>query len=189
MIAPNNFARPYPVREVFFSLQGEGARSGSAAVFVRFADRGDQCEHLDAADLVARVKAADIVSVGCGWVVLKGGATAVAFDTPLRDALRHAGYRIAVEIDGGRALKASPDYVSVLPEPGAACSLQHASECRIVLDEGQYPDAAQAAMASRSTEVFVTPREIGAAAWVVGFVSTNSRYRVSFPLQRSIGIP
>lgn len=211
--------RPYTVRGVRFALEGEGARAGSAGVYLVFSGCNLQCsipaegfnclvdfqhgEKRSVEEILELVRHADRSPKGCGWVVATGGEPTIQFDQRLRDALRGAGYRVAIETNGTRAFKASVDYVVVSPKPRHPCILQHANECRVVLRAGQNPDEAQLAMASRSSILFVSPAarapdaarirewnsepkryadvvDEDAVAWCLDFVSQNPRFRFSF---------
>ncbi|MBN1489136.1 MAG: 7-carboxy-7-deazaguanine synthase QueE, partial [Phycisphaerae bacterium] len=102
--------KTYRVNEIFFSLQGEGVRAGTANLFVRFAGCNEACRvethgfdcdtdfrdgrEMTAAEIVASLRAAD---ARCAWAVLTGGEPALQVDRALIDALRTAGYRLAIE--------------------------------------------------------------------------------------------
>src|SRR5437764_7560125 len=107
----------YTVKELFYTLQGEGANTGRAAIFCRFAgcnlwsgreqDRAtaicDFCdtdflggERLDAAAIVVRVAALE----GPRWVCFTGGEPMLQLDRPLLEALRARGHRAAIETNG-----------------------------------------------------------------------------------------
>ena len=117
----------YTVREIFYTLQGEGARTGRPAVFCRFsgcnlwtgreADRASAvCKFCDtefvgvgldggkfstARELAAAVKAA-WPSNGHGkpYVVCTGGEPLLQLDREAIDALHLAGFEVAVETNG-----------------------------------------------------------------------------------------
>ena len=168
--------KTYVVREIFHSLQGEGARAGSVNVFLRFAFCNLQCsrevegfncdtdfshgERMTAGQIVDAVKAADLTPGGCGWIIATGGEPTLQLDSFLCTALRCAGYNIAIETNGTHQPKVDADaldYIAVSPKPTRPCLLKFADECRIVLKNGQEPDQGQLEMASRSGRVFISP--------------------------------
>src|SRR5207344_885586 len=116
----------YAVKEIFYTLQGEGANAGRAAVFCRFAgcnlwsgreqDRADaQCRFCDT-DFVGtdsdggdRFATAEELAVACGaaagaagpdLVVLTGGEPMLQVDDALIAALHARGFTIALETNG-----------------------------------------------------------------------------------------
>jgi organic radical activating enzyme len=120
--------RPYLVKEIFGpTLQGEGAHAGRACVFLRFAVCNLACtwcdtdfapegaEHLDAAAIVARLLERDVH--GSRMVVVTGGEPTLQWDEPLAAAVRAAGFRVHMESNGTRLLRAPVDWLTVSPKP------------------------------------------------------------------------
>lgn len=152
----------YRVKEIFYTLQGEGARAGRAAVFCRFAgcnlwtgreaDRSHaSCPFCDT-DFVGTdgpgggvfATAADLADAVCAafphvawgrerpYVVFTGGEPALQLDTPLLDLLHGRGYELAVETNGTVALVPGLDWVTVSPKAGAALVLTCGNELKVV---------------------------------------------------------
>lgn len=112
------------VSEVFYSPQGEGARAGSANVFVRFQGCDLACgfcdtdfasgERLTAPQLAERVAR---LMPAPRAVILTGGEPTLQYDQELHDALRGVGVEtIAIETNGGTKPKAPVDWVSCSPK-------------------------------------------------------------------------
>src|SRR5688572_17163598 len=131
-------ASKYGIKEVFATLQGEGAQAGSPAVFLRFAGCNlgyDVCPWCD----TDWVKASHTVDVGgvlhlvreaadAGFgeekpgllLVATGGEPSLQLDRPLADALRERGYRISMESNGARPVDRSlVDWLTVSPKQAA----------------------------------------------------------------------
>ena len=125
----------YGIKEVFGTLQGEGAQAGSPAVFLRFAGCNlgyevcpwcdtdwARAEHvLDLGGTLALVEEAARSAFGGekeGLVlVATGGEPSLQFDRPLADSLRARGYRIAMESNGSRPVDRSlVDWLTVSPK-------------------------------------------------------------------------
>src|SRR5512147_1549241 len=95
----------YRINEIFYSLQGEGVRAGTPALFLRFAGCNQVCttdtvgfdcdtDHaagrdMDLAQIVTSLRKA---GPGCEWVVLTGGEPALQVDRELIYGLHAAGY-------------------------------------------------------------------------------------------------
>jgi 7-carboxy-7-deazaguanine synthase len=133
----------YQVKEIFYTLQGEGANTGHPAVFCRFAgcnlwsgraaDRDlAACRFCDTdfvgtdgtqggkydADTLAQTVAAHwpTASHEGRLVVFTGGEPLLQVDPPLIDALHVQGFRIAVETNGTIAAPAGLDWICVSPK-------------------------------------------------------------------------
>jgi 7-carboxy-7-deazaguanine synthase (Cx14CxxC type) len=159
----------YSVKEIFYTLQGEGLQAGMPAVFCRFAgcnlwtgrerDRDSAvCQFCDT-DFVgtdgtlggkfrsARALAERIASL---WpaedrahrlVVLTGGEPMLQVDAPLVDALHAQGFRIAVETNGTLAAPAGIDWICVSPKAGAPLVQTRGNELKLVYPQpGLMPD-------------------------------------------------
>src|SRR5688572_25780590 len=120
----------YAVKEIYYTLQGEGLNAGRPAVFLRFAgcnlwsgleadrDQGPSCSRWCDTDFVGtdgpgagrfaspRELAAAVANCWPGaarpFVVCTGGEPLLQLDRPLVDALHAAGFEIAVETNGTR---------------------------------------------------------------------------------------
>lgn len=150
----------YSVKELFFTLQGEGAQAGRAAVFCRFAgcnlwtgreqDRATAvCTFCDTdfvgtngegggkfatadelADTIA--KAWPDVAGGKRYVVCTGGEPLLQLDTPLIDALHARGFEIAVETNGTQPAPPGLDWICVSPKADAPLVLTSGHELKLV---------------------------------------------------------
>jgi 7-carboxy-7-deazaguanine synthase len=94
-----------PLAEIFYSLQGEGGRTGQATVFVRVAGCTLACSFCDTDFRVRREMtvtevAAEVLAHGCPWVCLTGGEPTMYDLQTLCDRLHDAGLRLQVETNG-----------------------------------------------------------------------------------------
>ena len=149
----------YAVKEVFLTLQGEGANAGARAVFVRFAGcnlwTGREADRVSAVckfcdtDFVgmdgtgggrfADANAlADAVATEWGegadkrFVVLTGGEPMLQVDAALVDALHARGFRIAIETNGTLAVEPGIDWVCVSPKAGSDVVQTSGDELKLV---------------------------------------------------------
>jgi 7-carboxy-7-deazaguanine synthase len=134
----------YAVKEIYYTLQGEGAQTGRPAVFCRFAgcnlwsgreeDRATATCNFCDTDFVGtdgqgggKFATATDLSRACrqAWkgnsgtppfVVLTGGEPMLQVDTPLIDALHAAGFEIAIETNGTLPVPRSIDWICVSPK-------------------------------------------------------------------------
>jgi 7-carboxy-7-deazaguanine synthase len=155
----------YAVKEIFYTLQGEGANAGRPAVFCRFAG----CNlwsgrEADRAEAVCQFCDTDFVgpdgpgggkfptpealasAVIAAWpagdplarplVVCTGGEPLLQLDPPLIGALHTAGFAIAVETNGTVEPPAGIDWLCVSPKAGAPLVVEAGDELKLV-----YPQA------------------------------------------------
>jgi 7-carboxy-7-deazaguanine synthase (Cx14CxxC type) len=151
----------YAVKEIFYTLQGEGAQAGRAAVFCRFAgcnlwsgreaDRATAvCRFCDT-DFVgtdgaggARFESAQALaaaieqtwpresSLGERFVVCTGGEPLLQLDVRLIEALHALNFEIAVETNGTIAAPAGLDWICVSPKAGAELAQRSGDELKLV---------------------------------------------------------
>lgn len=141
----------YMVKEIFYSLQGEGVRAGTPNVFVRFAgcnlacnvaDHGFDCD----TDFVGGTAyAADeletamrmVADPECDGAILTGGEPSLQVDAALVQYLRAHGWHVAMETNGTRRLRYGLDWICVSPKPGTTINQLDADEVKVVLAAGQ----------------------------------------------------
>jgi organic radical activating enzyme len=128
-------ASKYAIKEVFATLQGEGAQAGTPAVFLRFAgcnlgyDVCPWCDTdwvkatwtLDLADTLDLVHRTAVEGFGAEkpglLLVATGGEPSLQLDRRLSDALRQRGYRISMESNGSRPVDRSlVDWLTISPK-------------------------------------------------------------------------
>jgi 7-carboxy-7-deazaguanine synthase (Cx14CxxC type) len=153
----------YSVKEVFYTLQGEGHHAGRPAVFCRFAgcnlwtgreaDRATAvCRFCDTefvgtdgsgggkfaggAELAAQVASYWPSAAHAGrFVVLTGGEPLLQVDGELIAALHAQGFEIAVETNGTIAAPAGLDWICVSPKAGAPLVQRSGDELKVVVPQ------------------------------------------------------
>ena len=155
----------YLVKEIYYTLQGEGAQVGRPAVFCRFSrcnlwtgkesQRASAiCQFCDtdfvgtdgpgggrfatAADLAQAVSAAwkgDTAGGAEPYVVCTGGEPLLQLDAAAVDAFHDAGFSVAVETNGTQPAPAGLDWICVSPKAGAPLVLEHGDELKLVFPQ------------------------------------------------------
>lgn len=159
----------YSVKEVFYTLQGEGLRAGRPAVFCRFSgcnlwsgredDRQQAvCQFCDtdfvgtdgtlggkyvtAAELAQVIAAQWPVGESHRYVVLTGGEPLLQVDDQLIEALHSEAFEIAVETNGTVVAPAGIDWLCVSPKAGSDWVQRSGDELKLVYPQaGLLPDA------------------------------------------------
>ncbi|MBK8198467.1 MAG: 7-carboxy-7-deazaguanine synthase [Acidobacteria bacterium] len=201
----------YSVKEAFYTLQGEGAHTGRAAVFLRFAgcnlwsglerDRAAAvCRFCDtdfvgtngegggkfreAPTLAAHVAAlwtANAAPGGKPYVVCTGGEPLMQLDEPLIDALHEAGFEIAIETNGTLPAPASIDWICVSPKANAPLALTSGSELKLIYPQDE-PEAQPDRFVSLDFQhFFLQPRDDGPG---VSHVAATADYCLKNPRWR-----
>lgn len=160
----------YAVKEVFYTLQGEGMNAGRPAVFLRFAgcNLWTGREH-DRANAVCQFCDTDFVGIGpdggsfreaaelaaavrARWpgdraghrerplVVCTGGEPLLQLDEPLIAALHGAGFEVAVETNGTQPVPVGIDHLCVSPKAGAPLVARRGDELKLVYPQRE-PEA------------------------------------------------
>lgn len=135
-----------PLVEIFYSLQGEGSRSGQPTVFVRVAGCTLACSFCDTDFRVRREMTvpevvAEVTGYGCPWVCLTGGEPTMYREVgALCDALHAAGLKVQVETNGQHPRPEwGLDHITVSPKESEGgfldpWYLEHATEFKYVVD-------------------------------------------------------
>lgn len=159
----------YSVKEIFYTLQGEGGQTGRAAVFCRFTGCNlwsgreqhraqaicrfcdtdfvgvgpDGGKFADAAALAARIAATwPDAAGGVPYVVCTGGEPLLQLDRALIDALHARGFEVAVETNGTLPAPAGIDWICVSPKAGAPLAQTSGNELKLVYPQaGLVPEA------------------------------------------------
>lgn len=155
----------YAVKEIFYTLQGEGANTGRPAVFCRFAgcnlwtgreeDRAKAiCTFCDTdffgtngpgggkfataealAAAVATTWPASTSPRARRFVVCTGGEPLLQLDEPLVQALHQQGFEIAIETNGTQLPPPGIDWICMSPKAGAPLVLTHGQELKLVFPQ------------------------------------------------------
>jgi 7-carboxy-7-deazaguanine synthase (Cx14CxxC type) len=208
----------YTVKEIFYTLQGEGANTGRAAVFCRFtgcnlwngreSDRAHAvCRFCDTdfvgvspdggrfpdaaalADAIASKWPAEDTS-GQPFVVCTGGEPLLQLDIPLLEALHQRGFFIAVETNGTQPAPDGIDWICVSPKAGADLVLESGHELKLV-----YPqrDAAPEKFETLDFSHWYLqpmdgPDREANTRAAVDYCLTHPRWRLSLQTHKALGI-
>jgi 7-carboxy-7-deazaguanine synthase (Cx14CxxC type) len=168
---------PYVVKEIYYTLQGEGTHVGRPAVFCRFAGcnlwTGREkhrsqavCQFCDTdfvgtdgpgggrfqgpAELAAAVAAAWAGELGPRshpYVVCTGGEPLLQLDKAAVDALHQAGFAVGVETNGTRPAPPGLDWLCVSPKAGTTLVVDRGNELKLVYPQAGAPPSKFAELA------------------------------------------
>lgn len=209
----------YSVKEIFYTLQGEGANAGRPAVFCRFAgcnlwtgreeDRARAvCTFCDT-DFIGtdgpgggKFRSADTLAdaIERAWktqapegrlVVCTGGEPLLQLDAALIDALHARGFEIAIETNG--TLEAPPglDWICVSPKADAPLRLRAGHELKLVYpQEKARPEQFEnLAFGHFFLQPMDGPEAAGNLQAAIAYCLTHPKWRLSLQTHKLIGIP
>lgn len=208
----------YTVREIFFTLQGEGRQAGRAAVFCRFAGcnlwsgrEGDRrtavCAFCDtdfvgvgpdggrfttATELANAVAAAWPTGAtgGVPYVVCTGGEPALQLDDAAVDAFHAAGFEVAIETNGTLSIPDGIDWVCVSPKAGTTLVQQSGDELKLVFPQNGAPPNLFAGL---DFDTFSLQPMDGAdvatnTRLAIAFCLANPQWRLSLQNHKALGL-
>lgn len=188
------------VNEIFYSLQGEGFHTGTAAVFVRLSGCNLRCPFCDT-DHMAGVEMTEdeIVEAAKHYpaplVVVTGGEPSLFLTSSLVDRLHKAGKFVAVETNGTHSLPENVDWITLSPKDAFAQNarpvLTSCDELKVVFDGKPIPDYAYIKADHRFLQPCDTGdarrnREINGAA--VSYIQSHPEWRLSLQTHKILNI-
>ena len=207
----------YAVKEIFKTLQGEGAQMGRAAVFCRFAgcnlwsgreqDRATSvctfCDtdfvgidgtgggrFADADTLADAIEAEWAGPADRRYVVLTGGEPLLQVDDALVAALHARDFEIGVETNGTQLAPTGIDWICVSPKANADLVLRSGHELKLVYPQETAPPERFVHLAFE--HFFLQPMDSPAAAanleTAIAYCTDNPRWRLSLQSHKMIGI-
>ena len=207
----------YSVKEIFLTLQGEGANAGRTAVFCRFAgcnlwsgreeDRASAvCQFCDtdfvgtdgtlggkfaSAEALAQLIAAQWpAGAGKRLVVLTGGEPLLQVDGALVDALHAQAFEIAVETNGTVAPPPGLDWLCVSPKAGSTLVVTEGQELKVVIPQDGLDLDALAALpfAHHFVQAMDGPLARRNTELAIGLCQADPRWRLSVQTHKLLGI-
>lgn len=208
----------YTVKEIFYTLQGEGRNAGRAAVFCRFAGcnlwSGREADRARATCTFCDTDFVGTDGPGGGrfpdpgslaqavadaWagephdrlVVLTGGEPLLQVDSSLVDALHERGFEIAVETNGTLPPPPGLDWICVSPKGTAPLVVARGDELKLVYPQ---PDASPDRFEHLAFDSFVLQpmdgpgREANTQA-AVAYCLAHPRWRLGLQTHKLLGIP
>jgi 7-carboxy-7-deazaguanine synthase (Cx14CxxC type) len=208
----------YQVKEIYYTLQGEGARTGRAAVFLRFAgcnlwsghekDRSRAvCQFCDtdfvgtdgpgggrfanAQALAEAVAATWPQANGAGrYVVCTGGEPLLQLDEPLIAALHDSGFEIGIETNGTLQPPRGLDWICVSPKANAELNLKRGNELKLVYPQADAPPErfAELAFDHFFLQPMDGPQREDNTRAAIDYCLTHPQWRLSLQTHKLIGI-
>jgi len=209
----------YAVKEIYCTLQGEGAQTGRPAVFCRFSgcnlwsgreqDRDDAtCNFCDTdfvgtdgpgggkfGDAAALARACrDAWRGNSGtppYVVLTGGEPMLQVDAALIDALHATGFEVAIETNGTLPVPRTIDWICVSPKAGAGLVQRSGDELKLVYPQAELsPEVIDGLdFTHYLLQPMDGPAQQANLAAAVSYCLAHPKWRLSLQTHKLLGIP
>jgi 7-carboxy-7-deazaguanine synthase len=209
----------YAVKEIFYTLQGEGAQAGRAAVFCRFSGcnlwSGRESDRASAVCKFCDTDFVDVNGPGGGrfrtaeelagavagtwpngpesrrFVVCTGGEPLLQLDHPLIEALHARHFEIAIETNGTIAAPAGIDWICVSPKGGSTLTQTSGDELKMVFPQANVDPREFEGLDFR--HFFVQPMDgpdrVRNTQLAVDYCLEHPRWRLSLQTHKFLGIP
>jgi len=207
----------YAVKEIFYTVQGEGLNAGRPAVFCRFAgcnlwsgreadragalcrfcdtdfvgtDGSDGGRYADAEALARRVAALWPAGPAHRLVVLTGGEPLLQVDAALLEALHAQGFEVAVETNGTIAAPPGIDWICMSPKAGAPIVQTQGQELKLVFpQEGLAPEAVEHLRFEHYLlQPMDGPQQAANVRAALAYCQAHPRWRLSLQLHKLLGV-
>jgi 7-carboxy-7-deazaguanine synthase (Cx14CxxC type) len=207
----------YSVKEMYYTLQGEGAQTGRAAVFLRFAgcnlwtglerDRATAaCRFCDTdfvgtdgpggGKFVTATALADAVAAKWPggprpYVVCTGGEPLLQLDCAAVDALHAQGFAVGIETNGTQLPPVGVDWICVSPKADAELVLTHGNELKLIYPQaGAEPERyADLDFANFFLQPMDSPERDANTRAAIAYCMAHPKWRLSLQTHKLLGIP
>jgi len=199
------------VNEIFYSIQGEGLRTGQATIFIRFTGCNLKCPFCDTTyafdkgrDMSANEIMVTVLNTAkvnkIKWVCLTGGEPLIQDLHDLITMLKRAGFHVAIETNGTCLCYEEVDHITVSPKAQVKFyeynkdTVQNASELKFIIEDTDSIAYAEAFLAQfqfkNDPALFLQPVSNNPVATklCVGHILKDQRFRLGLQIHKFIGV-
>lgn len=189
------------VREIFYSIQGEGAKQGTASIFIRLSNCNLNCWFCDTdwstgTEMSIKEIKKEISKYPCKEIVWTGGEPTLQLTDEILKQFH--GYYHCIESNGTNEIPSLINYIVISPkDTGLHKSIKKVNEIRIPLSSlNDYPDVKEYPMADN---YFVSPLFLGKPKerfqlnisnieFCIEFIKKNPEWRLSLQIHKLLKI-
>ncbi len=188
------------VKEIFYSLQGEGGRSGEASIFIRLTKCNLACEFCDTdfegGNEMSIEEILDTIKLyPCKWIIWTGGEPTLQLTDLHLAFFREQGYKQAIETNGTRPVSSLIDYITCSPKQNyekVKSIIPKVDEIRIPVADGD--DIPDISIFPIATNYFLSPIFDGDkingenVSYCVEYIQKYPEWRLSLQIHKLIHI-
>ena len=191
------------VNEIFYSLQGEGANTGTPAVFVRFSGCNLKCpfcdtEYQSGKEMTEQAIVEEVCRQGAQapLVVLTGGEPTLQATPELIDLFHQNGFKVAMETNGTKTPPSNIDWMTVSPKQAfvgdiGKTVLTECNELKVIFDGKNEPQD----YGIRADHYYLQPCDVGDAtinAQITGqcieYIKQNPKWKLSLQTHKILNV-
>ena len=181
--------KKYKVNEIFYSLQGEGYYTGTAAVFLRFSGCNRKCsfcdtDHFGGTEMTAGEIVDRISAYPSRHLVVTGGEPLLQLDSDLLRTIKARGFYVQIETNGTLPAPPEVDWVTCSPKD-APWGIDRIDELKVVY-QGQ--DVEEIASLLPAPRLFLQPCSGLNVRETVAYIMEHPRWRLSLQTHKLIDI-
>lgn len=178
------------IREIFYSLQGEGGRAGQPSIFIRLSYCNKNCWFCDTdwsqgIDYTVEKIAEEIKQYKGEWILWTGGEPTLQLTSDIVDFFKKLGYKQAIESNGSNSLPEGLDYITISPKVPPSHLKKvikgEVDEIRYPISAGQKPPAISSL--PKSKRYYVSPVFLGEEKKRFDLDEKNLKYCIDFCLE------
>jgi organic radical activating enzyme len=188
------------VNEIFYSLQGEGGRSGEPSIFIRLTKCNLACSFCDTDfangdEMTVGEILEEISQYPCKWIIWTGGEPAIQLEDKYLAVFREHGYKQAIETNGTCRVPSLIDYITCSPKQDYESikeRITEVNEIRIPVKDGDaIPDIS---VFPRADNYFLSPVfdadkiNLQNVDYCVEQIKQNPQWRLSLQMHKLIHI-
>ncbi|AER40481.1 MAG: 7-carboxy-7-deazaguanine synthase QueE [Flavobacteriales bacterium] len=198
----------FPIKETFYSLQGEGHYFGIAAYFIRFGGCNIQCDWCDT-KYSWKIKKKDFLTISqiinninnekVKTIVITGGEPTMWDLSPLTRILKKKGYRIHVETSGSYPIdEKNIDWITLSPKKKKRPleeNYKKMNELKIIIDDESdfFFAEEQALYAKKNNCIFILQPEwkktIKIIPKIISYIKNHPKWKISLQIHKILNIP
>lgn len=188
------------VKEIFYSLQGEGGRVGEPSIFIRLTKCNLACsfcdtdfaegEDMSLDDIKAKIK-----EYPCRWIIWTGGEPTIQLSNSHLQYFRDLGYKQAIETNGIRAVPSLIDYITCSPKvnyENVKNKIAEVDEIRIPVMTGD--TIPSTAIFPKAKKYFLSPifdgnkMNVANLSYVLAYIKQHPEWTLSLQIHKLIDI-